>query len=268
MRNGLYFGFASIAIREAGLVRGVADVTGGLTLDLSAPIVKTMGGASNFPVAARAGRGESELSVTLNHRPEWVDDLLNEGTRDVIAAGDASASAVSNVKGASLAAKLAAAVKAGASPKVGLYQLVQTAATKLKGQVVGPAGVYEIPETTFVANAAKELPGTGIELTASQLAFANDTVVNFEVLPAHGGIVKISIPQVRKGKEYEVLAYSAAGGSDDAIEKFVIPQAVFSGSPTKLTDNEPGSNGVEMTGAAIAPEDGGAIYRREIIKKA
>ena len=267
MNKHVFFSFGSVAICDGGLVRGIADITGALTIDLTTPLVKTVGGATSFPVAARAGRGEAELSLTLNHRPVWVDVLLNEGTEETVAAAaDPAPGAITDVKGTTLAGKLTAAVAAGKVPFYGLYQLTRTAATKLQGKAVGPRGTIEIPETTFAAGAAKELPGTGITITAASLAFAEGAVVNFDVYPAHGGISKIEVPQIRVGKQYELVAFSTLGGSDDNLEKLVVPQAVFAGASDKLTDNEPGSNGVEITGTALAPNDGSAIFRREIIR--
>ena len=267
MNKHVFFSFGSVAICDGGLVRGIADVTGALTIDLTTPLVKTTGGATSYPVAARSGRGEGELSLTLNQRPPWVDVLLNEGTEaKTDANADAAAGPVTDVKGTTLAAKLTPAIIADKSTFYGLYQLTRTAATKLQGKVVGPKGTIEIPEVTLAANAAKELPGTGVQITASSLAFAEGAVVNFDVLPPHGGISKIEIPQIRVGKQYELVAFSTLGGSDDNLEKLVVPQAVFAGASDKLTDNEPGSNGVEITGTLLAPNDGGPIFRREIIR--
>jgi len=264
MNNGLYFSFGSVALKKAKLIVGLSHITGALSAAISAPLVKTMGGGTSYPVAARSGRSEGEVTLTLNQRPVWVDELLNDGTKtDTTAAGTASAGALTNVKGSTMASKLTLAVKSGAKPAPGYYQITATGPAAVKVTAATANGIDEVTVSGLTSN-PKDIGQTGLTLAASS-NLVTDNAVSFEVVPAHGGIATITIPQVRASAEYELICYSAPGGVQDNIEQITIPRIVFAGADFTFTDNELGSTGVEITGAILAPNDGGSVFTRKSI---
>ena len=271
MDNRFYFGFGAFSLRDVTTkqILGSSRIVGNLTADISTPLVETMGGAASFSTGARQGRGTGDLTVTLNERPAFIDRLLNEGSQvDTAAAGSATAGTITDAVGSGLAAKLVVEPKSGADPFPGAFTVTATGAAALRVEWVGAGGAGSV-DLASVGTSPLDIGNTGMTIEASTASpsFTVDNVAVFEVAPAHGGIVTISIPQVRRGKSYGLIAYSAPGGDGDKMETVSFPNVVFAGASYTLTDNEP-SNGVELTGKVLAPADGGSVMVRESLTKA
>ena len=269
--NRFYFSLGAVALRDPAnkTIVGSSRITGSLTADISAPLVDTMGGASSFSSGARQGRSSGELTVALNERPTWVDRLLNEGNQDNTAASASSnVGTVANVVGSALAAKLDPGVATGASPVGGKFTVTATGAAAVNIDYVTPTGAGSVA-LSALGTTGQSIAQTGVELAASSAspAFTVGNVAVFEVVPAHDGIAIIRIPQVRRGQEYELIAYSAPGGVSDVVETVTFPRVMFAGAGYTLTDNEP-SNGIEITGKVLAPADGSEVMIRESLSKA
>lgn len=264
MNNGLYFSFGSVGVKDDKVIVGLAHITGALSAGINTPLVKSMGGGSSFPVAARPGRSEGELTLTLNQRPPWVDELLNDGSdTDTAAAAAAAAGTITNVKGNTLAGKLTVAVKSGAKPAPGVYQVTAESASSVKVVAVTSNGIQELTVSALTSS-PKDIGSTGLTIASSGNLTATNAA-SFEVTPAHGGITTITVPQVKRSKEYSLVCYSAPGAASDNIEVIEIPRVMFSGADFSFTDNEPGANGLELTGVILAPNDGGSVFTRKSI---
>ncbi len=266
--KGFIFGFGSIMIKEtSGALAGAAHITGALTAEIMQQAVKKMGGAASYPVDMRLARSEGNLTLTLNERRPWVDEIINEGVSSTAASASSLAiGTIENVTGTTLAAKLTVAKKSGvadANVAIGTYYAQQLSATSLKITYAGPRGGGEFLTGTMAATTAVDIGSTGLTIEASAVTFAAGAVVTWEVTPAHGGVTTVTVPQVRKGKTYELIAWGAAPSQQGNVERVRFPLVMFQGANWVFTDNEYSSSGIEITGGILAPTDGGEIMERK-----
>ena len=261
--DSVYFGFGSIGIiHESNGVIGVSDITGSITINLQASIQKTTGGLASYPVSARLGRTEPEVTVVLNERPGWLEEIVNEANKKTV--DSPSEISLKNAKGSSMSA-VVIAPKAGQTVLEGTYIVTATDTDDITIKRIGPHPVATVPVETLSTN-AKDVDALGVtvkkgngDLNAGDVGVA-DITFGFNT-------DEYSIPQVRKGEEYQVKAYSAKGGNPDSVNILDCPRVMFGGANMVLTDNEP-SNGVEISGSLLAPKDGSSIYTRKILRVA
>ncbi len=256
-----YFGLGAIGVYEDNALLGFSEVPGEIKATIMGGISRSMGGASLYPVAARKTRSEGGVTISLNERPEWVDELANAGSKEDTAAAAAATITSVNSTGTSVASLT---VTADADAYYGTYSVKVTGASAVEVTYTGAGGVIKDDMTLTVA--AAEFKTTGVKiLKPSSATLVTDDVTVYTITPAHDGISVISVPQIKASKEYSLKAWSAVGGASDSIEELEIPRLIFDGADYGFTDNEP-VTGVEITGSLLSPTNGESVLKRKIIK--
>ena len=267
---GLMFGFASIGLFQKNVIVGMSQITGSFSAEVSPELVSTMGGAANFPIAARRGRASGEGSIVLHERPSWIETSLLGGNATNTAAASAASvdEAITNLIGTSMTTALAATGSANLKDRIRCEVVAESTADNVTVKVVGSGGAYEFNGVSLTETAV-EVGNTGLMLalqSGQNLSTEGDSCY-FSIAPAHGGLSVVEVPQVQSGQEYEVRAYSARGGQADAIYEYVFPRVAIGGANISMTDvDNPGD--IELAIVVLAPSDGGSIYSRRILQPA
>lgn len=265
--DSLVFGFGSVGIFEitaAGNVPiGYSEIVGSLNLPPSPEIVTTMGGAAQFPIAARKGRSTGEGSLTMREHPTWIDEaIFTAEVSKTVAAAAPGVGTVANLVGSSLSGLTVTAQ----SSVVERWNLVATATATAKIDVVlhGSGGVRKFTDVAITGDAFA-LGSTGVSIAHSTAAFTVGDSATCEILPAHGGGSVVKIPQVQKTGEYKIMAYSTRGGKDDVITLVSVERVVFSAALGALNDVETEGD-FEVSFTALAPHGGGDVVKKEMIR--
>lgn len=215
------FGVHSMAAvnRATGLLYGMAEIIGDVSLAFEASSVDLRGGSSLYPRATEIAEIDSTMSVNVRSFPDWILQTYMAGTVTTTApsASLGTVSALTNKVNASVSDAVlgiaTATLKTNeeANMKTGAYRLEAVSATAVdvfrtstfqssRGTNLfldnDTGKITTSPLTIVDAGASPvEIPGTGIELTGGSgtIAFVTGDVAEFSVTPPHNGISQIDI---------------------------------------------------------------------------
>lgn len=240
----LHFGLASVAIlRESdNSLIGASRIPAEIKAAINTPLVLSNGGAAAYPQAARKARSEASMTITLNERPEWMNDLLTHGryipplTASFL---DVDNSTLPNDFGNYINADEPLGLSWWDTATLSVDRRNQSLVITLSS---GGRQVTRglIPGLLFTRSEASTY---GIEMTQNWHFDINAPAVVFKTaVQTHQGKF---VPQKARDVTFKVIAYTASGGSDDRPSAWEFPHVEISLPDRTATDNEP-SNAVEL----------------------
>ena len=129
--DNLAFGFAGVSVADLSgkLSPAFSAIVGALTANVSGELVSTMGGASGFPVASVKGRADGAGTLTLNERPDWVEEYVVGMTKTAVGSAEASPYTMNDVGTGGLSGHIEIEKKSGLTtdPLPGTYLVTLTA---------------------------------------------------------------------------------------------------------------------------------------------
>ena len=265
--SGLSFSIAAIAVIENRSVVATSRIPGRVTAGIAPEMTLTRSGASSYPAGARAAASDGGIEIILNERPLWVDTLIGEGS-SAETAGAANAAAFVQVVGDSITATgFPLLAKSAATPIApGRYEITATAADRIRVIAVSTAGVQDI---TAAADGGRiDLAEAGAYLVTPDGGLTIGDRAYYSVGAAVGSQESlISIPQVRKLREYGLIFWSADGTDAASVVEYEFSRVVLAGADVEVVSDRP-TTSVLIDGHVLLPLDGSAILKRRVIHSA
>ena len=266
-RNIIYgFGAMGIMTMNDDIV-GFDNITGSFTANISGDLLPVVGGAASMPISAVKGRSDGAMSITLNDRPDWIEEVVNGMEKTSISGNDFT---LSDVNG-SIKDKLTAESVATETPVAGVYMIKVLSATSVSvttitgGGIVGTETVTAIDEPT-----AKAIGSSSVALKLSAANSLKDTDIGATALLtiAHSSNNAVSyvLPTAHKTVYSRVLFFTAAGGPDQDVRVHDFAKVALTGAPPMATDNE--LQTTEINGIILDPMNGTRSYRETILAEA
>ena len=274
------FSLAFVTFREYlaggnGPLLGVLDRAVLLEAPGAAPeIIPTMGGASQWPSAAREGRRSGESKLTANQCPMWAKQLGMGGSLSVSGpAATATASAVSDVAGNTMSKSLVATPTAGSLDAAVSVEITAAAQNpnpaKARVTIYSSNGEEEVIEDFAIPAAvpiAPNLASIGVALSravagANTPAFVVGDTGFFMVYAARAKRETLKIGNNPRMKYVTIEGRTVAVDGDDFTGTLKIAKARVTGFTPKDVDNE-ATNGMELNMTICAVPGG---YPLELI---
>ena len=261
--KNLVYGFGAMGILTLGDdVVGFDNITGSFTANISGDLLPVVGGAASMPISAVKGRSDGAMSITLNDRPEWVEEVVNGMDKTAVTANDF---ALSDVNG-SIKDKLTAAAKASETPVAGAYMIRVTATDSVDVTAITGGGLVDT-HTVAVSTTAADVGSSNVTLELAAADSLKDEDIGASALLTIGhssnNAVVYTLQTIHKTVYSRVLFFTAAGGPDQNVRVHDFAKVALTGAPAMATDNE--LQTTEITGIILDPMNGTRSYREHVL---
>lgn len=262
--NNHNFSLASVGIATLeGNRVGMINVP--MSLDLSGVVpenIKTMGGYSDFPVAARAGRRTGEAKLVVNECPAWLQRIANGGQYAELAASPDSATVGTPqvVSGSEAGlASIDSNIQASTTAASGIYYFTADSDNNLEINAHTNRGNFR--HTILAADFSKDtqLAGLGVSISGVT-AFTSEGEVSVEILPAFSKGDRTQYSSQSTHSEFKLRAWTVSGrGETDSLNEIRLNRIMFLGMTTKYEDNVSNA-GAEITIQMLEPTNGEVVW--------
>ena len=261
--NNLAFGFSGIAVADLSrkLAPAFSPVVGALTANVTGELVSVMGGASPFPIASVKGRADGAGTITLNERPDWVEEYVVGMTKTEVGTAESSPYTLSDVGDGDLSSGIEISKAGTADPATGTYIVSLTAVDAVR--VIHTSGLgTTVVTVTALTTTDKAIGTTGLQIKLTSSAPTSDDVgssVMFNIVYGGTGSVMYSMPASVPTVRATLTAITKNAGRNHGSRACEFADVSLSGANLAITDNE--YSPTEISFVINTPDDGSAAYR-------